>query len=107
MRCPSTLSETRFNFSFFLITPAKKPRTECCCQSVAFMMASMVVPLDWRSRPITVSCLEERSDAVFAFEATGLAEAFGDFPVLGMGWPDRALGDFDFGFALRGAIWLS
>src|ERR1700693_3273364 len=59
MRSPSTLSETRVNFSFFLTTPAKKPRTECCCQSVAFMIAAIVVPFGCRNIPSTVSCLDE------------------------------------------------
>src|SRR5262249_22274176 len=30
--------------SFLRTTPAKKPRTECCCQSVARMMAAIVAP---------------------------------------------------------------
>ena len=60
--CRPPSREVRFSFSFFLTTPAKKPRTECCCQSVAFMIASIVVPLDWRSRPSTVSCLDEVAD---------------------------------------------
>ena len=45
--------------SFFLTTPAKKPRTECGCQSVAFMIAAIVVPFGCRSIPNTVSCLDE------------------------------------------------
>src|SRR3984885_1790834 len=42
MRSSPTFSDTRFSLSFFLTTPAKKPRTECCCQSVAFTTAAMV-----------------------------------------------------------------
>src|ERR1700754_4579761 len=68
-RVPSTFSEVRFSFSFFLTTPAKKPRTECCCQSVAFMIASMVVPFGWRSRLSTISCLEEGANFSFDFPA--------------------------------------
>jgi hypothetical protein len=30
--------------SFLRTTPAKKPRTECCCHPVSFMMAAIVVP---------------------------------------------------------------
>src|SRR2546429_9733795 len=103
MRAPSVFSDKRFSFSFFLTTPAKKPRTECCCQSVAFMIASIVVPLGWRSRPSTVSCLEECPDASFAFEATALVEpdVLADFPILRADRLVRDFEDFDFGFALR------
>src|SRR3984957_18153281 len=66
MRFPSTLSDTRLSFSFFLTTPAKKPRTECCCQSVAFMIAAIVVPLGSRSIARTVACFDE---AVVSFAA--------------------------------------
>src|SRR5229473_7969083 len=59
MRSSPTFSETKFNFSFFLTTPAKKPRTECCCQSVDFMIAAMVVPFGCRNIPRTVSCFDE------------------------------------------------
>src|ERR1022692_1128460 len=31
------------------MTPAKKPRTECCCHSVVAMMAAIVVPAGARS----------------------------------------------------------
>ena len=30
--------------SFLRTTPARKPRTECCCHPVAFIIAAMVVP---------------------------------------------------------------
>src|SRR5712675_2101734 len=59
MRSSSVLSDTRLSLSFFLTTPAKKPRTECCCQSVAFMIAAMVVPFGCRSIPSTASCFDE------------------------------------------------
>src|SRR3981189_2807194 len=58
MRSSPIFSETRFSLSFFLTTPAKNPRTECCCQSVAFMIEAIVAPLGCRSIPSTVSCLE-------------------------------------------------
>ena len=34
MRLPSTFFDSSFNFSFLRTTPARKPRTECCCQPV-------------------------------------------------------------------------
>src|SRR5262249_39029101 len=57
MRSPPIFSDTSVNPSFFRTTPAKKPRTECCCQPVAFMMAAIVAPLGWLSRARTASCL--------------------------------------------------
>src|SRR5258705_4545399 len=44
--------------SFLRTTAAKKPRTECCCQPVAFMIVAIVAPLGWLSSAITVACLE-------------------------------------------------
>src|SRR5262245_12011446 len=48
--------------------PAKKPRTECCCHPVDFMIAAIVVPLGRLSSPRTVSCLvPPRLQSVAAF----------------------------------------
>src|ERR1700681_3004170 len=82
MRRPSTFSETRLRSSFFLTTPAKKPRTECCCQSVAFMIAAIVVPLGSYSIFSTADCWDDEDAGNFddaAFEAAALvaAAAFG------------------------------
>src|SRR5258705_12975274 len=57
MRSPSAFSDVSVKPSFLRTTPAKKPRTECCCHPVAFMIAAIVVPLGSLSRPRTVSCL--------------------------------------------------
>ena len=54
---------------------AKKPRTECCCQPVAFIMAVMVVPSGEDSRATTRDCLEPGSGFLI----------FGSPVVLGMG----------------------
>src|SRR4051795_5446946 len=64
MRLPSTGSERRLSLSFFLTTAAKKPRTECCCQSVAFMMAATVVPLGSPSIFSTADCLEDEAERI-------------------------------------------
>src|ERR1700733_7669348 len=64
MRSSPTFSDTRFSLSFFLTTPAKKPRTECCCQSVAFMIAAIVAPFGCRNIPNTLSCLDEAANFV-------------------------------------------
>src|SRR5258707_10264212 len=76
MRCPSTFSETRLRSSFFLTTPAKKPRTECCCQSVAFMIAAIVVPFGSYSILSTADCLDDEAAAGFD-EAAALVPAVG------------------------------
>src|SRR5215467_1451100 len=57
MRSPSAFSDVSVKPSFLRTTPAKKPRTECCCHPVAFMIAAIVVPLGCLSSPRTVSCL--------------------------------------------------
>src|SRR2546421_2439712 len=57
MRSPSVFLDSSVRPSFLRTTPAKKPRTECCCHPVAFMIAAIVVPLGCLSSPRTVSCL--------------------------------------------------
>src|ERR1700740_649301 len=57
MRSPSAFSDVSVKPSFLRTTPAKKPRTECCCQPVAFIMAAIVTPLGWPRRARTASCL--------------------------------------------------
>src|SRR5258708_30562819 len=39
------------------MTPARKPRTECCCQSVAIMIAAIVAPAGVRSIAMMRACL--------------------------------------------------
>src|SRR5262249_31304280 len=51
MRSPSAFSDVSVKPSFLRTTPAKNPRTECCCHPVAFMMAAIVVPLGCLSSP--------------------------------------------------------
>jgi hypothetical protein len=58
MRSPSIFSDCSVRPSFLRTTPAKKPRTECCCQPVEFMIAAIVVPFGWLSSAMTVACLE-------------------------------------------------
>src|SRR5205807_6671316 len=57
MRSPSAFSDVSVKPSFLRTTPAKNPRTECCCHPVAFMIAAIVVPLGCLSSPRTVPCL--------------------------------------------------
>src|SRR5258706_10735159 len=39
------------------MTPARKPRTECCCHSVAAIIAAIVAPAGVRSRATIWACL--------------------------------------------------
>src|SRR5687767_14731324 len=49
--------------------PSQKPRTECCCQSVSFIIAAMVVPPgDWSSA-MTRACFEPVSCGLDGLEA--------------------------------------
>jgi hypothetical protein len=50
-------SDSSVKPNFLRTTAAKKPRTECSCQPVAFMMAAIVVPLGCLSKARTASCL--------------------------------------------------
>src|SRR5271170_7851956 len=60
MRSPSALSDVSAKPSFLRTTPAKNPRTECCCQPVAFIMSAIVVPVGSLSSARTASCLVPR-----------------------------------------------
>src|SRR5258707_9760105 len=53
----SVCSETRFSPSFLRTTPARKPRTECCCHSVTAMIAAIVAPSGFLSIAMTRACL--------------------------------------------------
>jgi len=53
----SVCSEIRLRPSFLRTTPARKPRTECCCHSVAVMMAAIVAPPGDRSIATMRACL--------------------------------------------------
>src|SRR6202790_2421683 len=53
----SVCSEIRLSPSFLRTTPARKPRTECCCQSVTVMIAAMVAPAGVRSIAMMRACL--------------------------------------------------
>ena len=66
MRPLSVTSETRLRPSFLRTTPAKNPRTECCCHPVAVMIAAIVAPVDDRSIATMRACLVSGRDAVFA-----------------------------------------
>src|ERR1700693_20176 len=48
--------------SFLRIAPEKKPRTECCCHPVCFMIAAIVVPCGRLNSATTLACLEPARD---------------------------------------------
>ena len=65
--------------SFFLTTLAKKPRTECGCHPVAFVMMAMAAPFGCRSIPRTICCfdwvpvdLDETSLGADSLDAAGV-----------------------------------
>src|SRR5215218_10917546 len=68
----SVCSETRFKPSFLRTTPARKPRTECCCHSVAVMIAAIVAPAGVRSIASMRACLVSGCLAGFADKGTDL-----------------------------------
>src|SRR5215475_5460782 len=55
---PSTFFDPSFRLRRLRTMPARKPRTECCCQPVAFIIAASVAPLADRSIVITRACFE-------------------------------------------------
>src|SRR5258708_6433111 len=65
----SVRSETRLRPSFLRTTPARKPRTECCCHSVAVMMAAIVAPAGVRSIARMRACLVLGRVEVFGVES--------------------------------------
>jgi hypothetical protein len=55
---PSTFFEPSFSLRRLRTTPARKPRTECDCQPVAFIIASIVAPVGDCSIATTRDCFE-------------------------------------------------
>src|SRR5215218_1501 len=61
-------SEISLRPSFLRTTPARKPRTECCCHSVAVMIAAIVAPAGVRSIARMRACLVSGRVEVFGNE---------------------------------------
>src|ERR1041385_2590152 len=82
MRPLSVCSETRLRPSFLRTIPARKPRTECGCHSVAATIAATVEPAGARNIAMMRACLVSGRAVVLRDEAT--APAWGlelrDFP---------------------------
>src|SRR5215470_19118558 len=58
---PSTFFDPSFSLSRLRTTLARNPRTECCCQPVAFIIAGIVVPAGDCSMAMTRDCFEPGS----------------------------------------------
>src|SRR5438067_6332530 len=67
-RVPSTFFELSLSKRRLRTTPARKPRTECCCQPVSCIIAAIVVPAGNPSNAITRACLEIASFLLSASE---------------------------------------
>src|SRR5674476_63215 len=65
MRPLSPRSETRLRPSFLRTTPARKPRTECCCHPVAVTIAAIVTPEGVWSIATIRACLVSGRAVVF------------------------------------------
>jgi hypothetical protein len=71
-------------------TPERKPRTECCCHSVVFIMAAMVAPVGDRNIAMIRACFEPGS----VFLSLGSAAICCDGFAAGTGAADDAAGRF-------------
>src|SRR5258708_23239112 len=65
----SVCREKGLSPSFLRTTPARKPRTECCCHSVAVMIAAIVAPAGVRSIARMRACLVSGRVEVFGVES--------------------------------------
>src|SRR5262245_62332738 len=70
-RPSSVAADTRLKPSFLRTTPARKPRTECCCHPVACIMATMLTPLGARSIARMRPCLGSVRSVCFAEDGCG------------------------------------
>src|SRR6266566_8861138 len=95
---PSIFSETNGSFSFLRTVPARKPRTECCCQPVALTRASRLAPSGRRSNTKTLSCLDAAAASLLpgflvTFNLAAVEAFLLAFGLLATRW--RLVGDFD------------
>src|SRR5882757_7339852 len=79
--------------------PARKPRTECCCQPVVFIIAAIVAPLGDRSIVITRDCFEPGA----AFLLFGSPEIRDEGLAVGTSAADAVDGFFA-GFDMRSSV---
>src|SRR5665811_1330975 len=98
MRPLSPRSETRLRPSFLRTTPARKPRTECCCHPVAVTIAAIVAPAGVCSMATIRACLLSARAALFGDAGADRAPDLG-FPVFRVGKREAAF-RFDLGLVM-------
>src|SRR4051794_5598780 len=76
MRLPFIFSDVSFSFRRLRTTPARKPRTECFCHPVAFIIPAMVAPAGVRSNAMTRDCFEWGLTLLALAVAASFWEAF-------------------------------
>src|SRR5258707_9016524 len=94
-RVPSTFFEPSLSLRRLRTTPARKPRTECCCQPVACIMAAIVAPAGDCSMAMTRDCFEPGS--AFLLPLGAIVPCCGAFaaPPAAYGATERFFKDFD------------
>src|SRR5262245_28330424 len=96
MRVPSTFFDPSFSLRRLRTTPARKPRTECCCQPVTSIIEAIVAPAGDCSIAITRDCFESGSIELLLGSTTGCCDDFEANTVV-----DEAAGDFFAGFDIE------
>src|SRR5882672_11451096 len=93
MRSPSVLSDSSVSPSFLRTTPAKNPRTECCCQSVSFIIPAIVAPAGDCNMAMTRACFETALVDLDGLTAAGL-DAFRVFIRFTLDFGKHFIADF-------------
>src|SRR4051812_40049172 len=96
---PSTFCDPSFSFRRLRTTPARNPRTECCCQPVAFIMTAIVAPAGDCSIAITRACFEPEAALLLLGGAAGCCEGVAVVAVDKAA--DRCFADFDMRSSIR------
>src|SRR5258708_29195495 len=94
-RAPSTLFEPSLSLRRLRTTPARKPRTECCCQPVACIMAAIVAPAGDCSMAMTRDCFEPGSAFFPLGSIVVCCEGFAAPPAAADDAGERFFTDFD------------
>src|SRR6266513_6420528 len=93
---PSTFCDPSFSLRRLRTTPVRKPRTECCCQPVAFIIAAIVAPVGDCSIAMTRDCFEPGSALCGRGElAVASGDGFAAVVSVCAGRGDRFFADFD------------
>src|SRR5258707_4947492 len=93
-RVPSTFFEPSLSLGRLRTTPARKPRTECCCQPVAVIIAAIVAPGGDCNIAMTRDCFE-RVSGLLALGSAVCGAAFAAGTGAGPDIAGRFLADFD------------